>query len=327
MRIYDAYVAGRQSAALASAVHVGLFDVLAERALTPEALAQRLGAKPRPVALLARVLVAMGLLVQEGDRLALAHDTARYLVRGRPDWLGGLIELEVESFLDPRRVLDALERDAPSVYDGDDPWQVHQQDPARAQAFTEAMHSISASPARALARVLDLRGATRLLDVGGGSGVFAIELARAHPALRVTLFDLPEVCALAEGYVQRAGLSDRIDRVGGDLFREALPGDFEAALLSQILHDWPPARCAELLAAVHTALRPSGRVFLHEKLIRDDGTGPLANHLVDLDMLVWTEGQQWSEAGLVGLLEAAGFRHEATLPTEGYWSVVIGRKA
>ncbi len=324
-RVYDAYIAGRQSAALAAAVRVGLFDLLDAGPLAPGEIAARLGLSRRGVQLLVRVLGAMGLLALEDGRAALADDAREFLVRGRPEWLGGLIDLEIESYLTPERVLDALRSGSASVYGAEDPWRRHAQDPERARAFTAAMHSISARPAAALARSPELASARRVLDVGGGSGALSIALARAWPDVRCTIWDLESVCALAREYVATAGLVERVDAVAGDMFRDPFPPGHDVHLFSQILHDWPPETCRGLLARSHAALAPGGRIAVHEKLV---GPGaPLANALVDLDMLVWTEGQQWDFASLRDLLGAVGFRDATQAPTTGYWSAIFARKA
>jgi acetylserotonin N-methyltransferase len=320
-RIYDLYIAGRQSAALAAAVRLGVFAALDGTALEPAALAQRLGVHERPLAQLCRVLVAMRVLERDGPRLALAADSADVLVPGRPGALVGLIDLEVENFLSPALVLDAIRRDAPAVYGALDPWSAHASSPERARAFTRAMHDISAGPGAALARAVDFARGGRLLDLGAGSGALAIALARAWPQLECVLVDLPAICEHAREYVGRAGLAQRIATCPADFFADPLPGDFDAVLLSQVLHDWPRATGLRLLERARAALRPGGRVLIHEKLVDDSGREPLANALVDLDMLVWTQGQQYTPSGLRALLESAGFRDVSTRPTSGYWSL------
>ncbi len=324
-RIYDYYIASRQSAALAAAVRVGLFDALQERALDAAGLADQLGLARRPVALLARVLLAMGLLVERERKLELAEDSAEFLVRGRPRWLGGLIDLEVDHGTQPAMLLDALGRDAPSVYGEADPWQAHAGDPERAAAFTAAMHSISSLPADSLARVMDLSTCARLLDEGGGSGAVSIAFAREYHQLECVVWDLPVVCEQAAKFAADADLSARVKTFAGDFHADDFPGgdgnpEYDVILFSQILHDWSPETGAELLRKARAALPHGGRVVIHEKLVGPDA--PLANALVDLDMLVWTEGQQWTESGLRQALEAAGFSEIRCRPTTGYWSVV-----
>ncbi len=323
-RVYDAYIAGRQSVALAAAVRVGLFNALEAGPLTVEALAARIDRRERPVGLLVRVLRAMGLLQREGDRVRLSEEAAVYLVSGKPDSLAGLIDLEVERFPTPERVLEALRHDRATVYGETDPWERHAREPEQARRFTEAMHSISARPARTLARTLDLSTTRRLLDVGGGSGVVSIEIARAWPKLECVIWDLPTVCAVARRFVEENDVAERVRVLEGDMFADPFPRGFDAVGFSQILHDWSPGTGERLLRGAFDALEPGGLVFVHEKLVSADG--PLANALVDLDMLVWTEGQQYDSETLRALLKRAGFAAIERRATTGYWSVVTGRR-
>jgi acetylserotonin N-methyltransferase len=325
-RVYDAYIASRVSAALAASVRIGLFEALDERPRTAEELAQAVRLQQRPVDLLLAALLAMGLVDGDEGVFSLPPDASAYLVRGKPGWLGGLIMLELEHFLDPRTLLHALEHDQASVYGGKDPWAVHAADPSQAGAFTLAMHSISQRPAAGLARHCDFRGITRVLDIGGGSGVVAMSIAEAWPEVRCTVLEMPAVCPHTRHFVAEAGLSDRVEVVAGDMFDGDWPEGHDLVLFSQILHDWPPEMGLELLQNAFAVLPAGGRVLIHEKLVDDDGRGPLANALVNLDMLVWTEGQQYSMATLRPLLLKAGFEAVERQDTVGYWSVIEARK-
>lgn len=325
-RVYDAYISGRMAAALAASVRCGLFDLLAQEPLGEDAIATRLGFSPRGVRSLVTALLAIGLLEARADRIALSADAAEYLVRGKPGYLGALIELEVEHFLSPASLLAALARGSASVYGSADPWEQHAVDPEQARRFTEAMHSVSARPAAGLAEVVDFSHTQRLLDVGGGSGALSIAIAKRWPRVFCAIWDLSVVCNLASGYVVRAGVGTRVLCRPGDMFRDPFPAGFDAILFSQILHDWPPAKDAQLLQKAFAALPPGGMVLVHEKLVDEDRRSPLANALVNLDMLVWTEGQQLSEPELRALLERAGFIGIERKATAGYWSVMIGRR-
>jgi SAM-dependent methyltransferase len=326
-RVYDAYVAGRQSAALAVAVRIGLFELLeADGPLAEEAVRSRLGHHARPLRALLVSLKAMGLLEGDPSGYRLSADASDYLVRSKPGWLGGLIDLEIESFLSPAALLTALESGKPRVYGDIDPWEAHVQDPEKARAFTRAMHCISERPAAGLAEVVDFSGVNRLLDAGGGSGALSLAIAAAWPDIRCVVHDLEVVCPIAREYAEAAGLADRVTAEPGDLFADEYPAGYDAILFSQILHDWPPEKDAELLRKAHAALPPGGLILIHEKLVDDDGRGPLANALVNLDMALWTEGQQFTEKELRRMLEIAGFCKVERRATAGYWSVVTARK-
>ena len=327
-RVYDAYIAGRASAALAAGVRAGLFDLLdAEGPLASADIAARMGWSPRGARALVGALAAQGLLARGADgRVALTPEAAAYLVRGRRGSLAGLVDLEVDGFLSPRALLDALSADRASVYGGEDPWEAHARDPEKARAFTAAMHAISERPAAGVAEVLNTQGLRRVLDVGGGSGALSIALAARNPQLSCTIFDLPAVCPLALEYATGAGVAAQIEVAPGDMFKDPWPAGHDAVLLAQILHDWSFETGRDLLTKAHRCLPSGGRILVHEKLVADDQGGPLANVLVHLDMLVWTEGQQYSFAELQSALEETGFRDITRRATAGYWSLVEGCK-
>lgn len=326
--IYDAYIAARQSAALTVAVQIGLFERLDGAPADARGIAAHFDISPRAARSLALSLQGMGLLDRENGRYQPSESASHYLVKGKPDWLGGLIALEMEGFLTPKLLLDAMRRDGATVYGGDDPWAVHESDPAKAREFTAAMQSISVRPARALADAIDFAGRGQLLDVGGGSGVYALAVARRWEHMRCTVLDLPSVCEIAADYIALAGLSPRVDSTAGDILGDdPLPSGYDVILLSQILHDWSPETGAKLLRKAFEALPPGGLLLINEKLVDEISGEPLANALVGLDMLVWTEGQQYSEDMLTDALSAAGFESVEHTPTVGYWTVTSARRA
>lgn len=323
------YLASRQSALLAVAVHLGVFDLLDKISLTEQALAEHLELAPRGVDGLVVGLVALGLLRREGQRLSLEEEASRYLVPGKKGYLGGLIELEMTNCMTPAQLLTAMRTGRPGVYAGEpseDAWDVHEADPEKARAFTMGMHSISELPAEALATALDLTDCRKMLDIGGGSGVFVICALRRWPHLLGTVADLAAVCPVAEELFEAGGVGERADTIILDMFREDFPVGSDLILFSQIMHDWSVETNIALLEKAWRALPLGGRVVLHEKLLNEARSGPLANALVSLDMLYWTEGKQYTGRELKELLERAGFGQTTVTPTLGYWSAVVGTK-
>jgi SAM-dependent methyltransferase len=335
--IYDHYIAARASAALAVAVHTGFLTWLTEGPRTATEVGARFGWRPRPTDSFLTALTAMkilhrvkqpdpGAFFQPEDTYALTPEADAFLVPGRPEDLSGLIAMEFESFITPAGLLQAMERDAPQVYGASNPWATHEADRERARAFARAMRSISARPAHALVRLPLLAGRKHLLDVGGGSGIFAVACLKAWPDLSATVLEIPSVWPLAEELAREEGVEDRLRTVAADMFRDPWPAGADTILLSQILHDWRPEQGAELVRCSFEALPPGGLLLVHEKLLDAERREPLANALVGIDMLFWTEGQQYSEAQLRSLLEAARFRQVETARTSGYWTVTSAHK-
>jgi len=337
--VYDIYIANRASAALAVAVRLGVFQILAERPLTLHGLCGELHLERRPIDALLTVLVSLGLLRREGEgfggplggdggpRYVLTQIARDHLLPESPFYLGGLIDIENEHFVTPMALMEAMGRNKPQAYGDRDPWQTMLEDPEAAVSFTRAMHSISVRPAFGLAAAFEFANVRNLLDVGGGSGILAVAAAVRNPSLRATVLDLPPVIEVAREVIWDFGVADRVGVVASDMFKDPLPSGHDAILLSQILHDWPPQAARLLLRKVLDVLTPGGRVLIHEKLLNDRRDGPLANALVSVDMLFWTEGQQYSAPELHQLLQEAGFKGPETRPTVGYWSVTWAAKA
>jgi 3-hydroxy-5-methyl-1-naphthoate 3-O-methyltransferase len=171
-----------------------------------------------------------------------------------------------------------------------------------------------------------MENVTSLLDVGGGSGVFSIEIARANPQLSATILEIDTMCVAAQAYIDKAG-ADRVTTLACDMFRQDWPTGHDAHFFSNIFHDWSDETCRMLAAKSFAALPSGGRILLHEILMNDDGTGPLIPAAFSMLMLLGTKGKQFSLPELKGFLEGAGFVDvQAERTGGGYYSLVTARK-
>ena len=160
----------------------------------------------------------------------------------------------------------------------------------------------------ALARRIDFRPCRCLLDLGGGSGTYTVEILQHYPHLHAIIFDFPEVCRMADEVIRQAGLSERVRTVAGDYEHDALPGGPDVVLWSGNLHASSPERCARVLQQIYDLLPSGGRLLMHDYVLDDTRTGPLIPALLALHMtLVSAQGQVYSGAELRTLLTQAGF--------------------
>jgi cyclopropane fatty-acyl-phospholipid synthase-like methyltransferase len=179
---------------------------------------------------------------------------------------------------------------------------------------------------QALARKLDLSGQSRLLDIAGGSGIYACSLVAHHPQLRATVLEKKPVDAIASKAIARRGFADRISVVVADMFREPLPGDHDLHLFSNVLHDWDERLVKELLAKSFTSLPSGGMVLIHDMHINADKTGPLPVAAYSAMLATLTEGKCYSIAEMTSLLTNAGFRDVQFRPTAADRSVITAVK-
>lgn len=299
------------SKTLAAAEELDLFTRLSGTSgTTAGELAQALGLHPRPAEMLLTGCAALGLLEKADGRYRNSPLAESFLVRGRPYCFAGFVRM-LDKRLYPGwgRLTEAIRTNRPTTWDPDQQGSLFDgEDPAMLAHFWEAMHAISTFTARALAEAVDFGRWHRLLDVGGGSGAFDIELCRRYPHLQATVYDLPFVTEIAAGKVAAAGLGDRIATAPGDFFADpAFPQGHDAILLSMILHDWGEARNREILRKCHAALPPGGAVLVSELLVNEDKTGPAPAALMSLNMLIETEGRNYTPAEYGAWLSEAGF--------------------
>src|SRR5918995_1498232 len=290
---------------LAAAHDFDLFTRLSNGASTTcLELAQALGISPRPAEMLLTGCAALGLLEKPDGRYRNTPISEAYLVRGKPHYFGGWVEMaDKRLYAGWGKLTEALRTNQPttwdpavqsSLFDGEDPKML--------ALFWEAMHSLSTMTARKLGEAVDFGHFGRLLDIGGGSGAYDIELCKQYGALRATVFDLPHVAAIAAGKITEAGLTDRIEAAGGNFF-ERLPGDHDVHLLSMILHDWNEAKNRALLRRSFEALPSDGAVVISELLVNDEKTGPAPAALMSLNMLIETEGRNYTPTEYSAWLE------------------------
>jgi 2-hydroxy-4-(methylsulfanyl)butanoate S-methyltransferase len=303
------------SKALFAALELDVFTRLAARPLDVAALAARAGVPERRLRTLLHALSGLGLVVPGADGYANAPAAQRWLVRGAPGGFGEYYRLQVSRQIYP--ALEHLDAGLAGTGGAFDTLAGLLATPEEARTFTDAQHAGSLGAARVLAQRLDgaLDGTTRLLDVGGGSGAFAIALAERAPRLRATVLDLPEVVAVARRYRDEAGLADRIALLPGDAVHTDWPPDQDVVLMSYLLSALPEEAIDAVLGKARAALAPGGLLLVHDFMLDDPVPGapaaPLHAALWFLQYLAYhPDAVSFSAADLELRLRAHGFTTE-----------------
>jgi hypothetical protein len=207
-------------------------------------------------------------------------------------------------------------------------WERGEMPPDLAKMITAFMNAHSRAASMAVAQQPVFAGLRSVLDVGGGSGIFAISMAKAHAQLSATVLEIDTICTEADQYIAAAGIGSRVKTHPLNMFTQAWPPGFQAHFFSNIFHDWSEETCLLLARKSFEALPAGGRILLHEILMDDDGCGPAPCMAFSLLMLMGTKGRQYSLPELRQFLAAAGFVDiEAARTGGGYYSLVSARKA
>jgi hypothetical protein len=177
--------------------------------------------------------------------------------------------------------------------------------PEQAQQFQAAMSERTAAFAPSVAAGYEFAGLRTVADIGGGKGTLLAAILGAQSHLQGILFDLPFVVDTAAEVLGPAGVADRCAIVAGDMF-QGVPAGADAYLLANVLHDWDDANSVRILDACRRAMKVTGRVLIVERLIPDDLGDALPVLLSDLTMLVFSGGQERTNAEYSRLLTEAG---------------------
>lgn len=301
--------------ALFAALHLGVFSHLAKGPMTAEALGTAASIHPERARTLLTALAGLRLVGVKNGRFENSPAAESFLVKGAPFDFGDYLRLQVDRQM--YRLLDqiepalrgALPETATASYAQ---WFA---DADAARLYSESQHAGSLGPARTLARRVDLSRARSYLDVGGGTGAFAITLCAANPALSATVVDFPNVADLGAGYVDRAGLSDRISYIRGNALETPWPGGQDALLMSYLLSGVPGDAHPGLLRRAFETLAPGGRILIHDFVVHADRRGPKNAALWQLQHTAFTpEARSLDDATLRNDLAEAGFERIEIAP-------------
>jgi demethylspheroidene O-methyltransferase len=182
-------------------------------------------------------------------------------------------------------------------------------------AYTALMAASQPLVAEEVLDAIDVGRHHALLDLGGGNGTFARAAARRAPRLAITVFDLPDVAALAQARLVEAGLGDRAKAVGGDFIAGPLPQGADLATLVRVLHDHDDDAVRAILANVRRALAPGGTLIVAEPMSGTAGAAPVADAYFGLYLMAMGQGRPRSPEELSALLTEAGFETPRLLPT------------
>src|SRR5262245_61354311 len=301
------------SKVLFTALDLDLFGLLAGGAKSADQLAADTRLLPKRLEILLTACVGLGLLVKQGESYTNAPASQSYLVRGAPSYFGDYYRFQIDRQVYPAfaRLPEALRGERADFYR-------LMEDPDEALSFSRGQHAGSLGPAAVLARIVDLKEARRLLDVGGGSGAFSITLCRRFPELRATILDFPAVQTVAAAFVHEAGLSERITFTPGNALSTSWPAGQDVILLSYLLSAVSALGVDQLLTRAFGALAPGGRVVLHDFMVDDDGRGPATAALWLVNALVIDpDVARLSPSLLEARLRARGFegfQHAEVIP-------------
>jgi predicted O-methyltransferase YrrM len=195
-----------------------------------------------------------------------------------------------------------------------------------ATTITAAMDARGRFLGPALAEAVDDVPMQRILDVGGGSGIYGAALADRRPERQVDVLERPPVDAAARALLADRGYSGRVGVRTGDMLA-ALPDGYDTHLYSHVLHDWDEKDVRRMFARSFESLPADGWLLIHDTHIDADKSGPLPVAEYSVLLMQATEGKCWSVGELADMLTDNGFHLVECRPTAADRSVVLARRS
>lgn len=313
-----------QSAALMAAVEIGVFTAISKGAGTYEEVAKAVDIHPTNAERLMVMLCAASLLEKSDGRHRNAPDVERFLVEGEPGYMGPWITFTKPQWNEWGRLSDHLRVKSLKVMGSIETFTV-----ADARLYHNATYSIGMGAGRRFVRQVDLSERKRIMDIGGGSGAYCIAAAKAHPAIRAVVLDLPVVCEVARDFIAENGVSDRVEAQPCNFTRDAFPSDCDVAIMASNLPMYGREMIASVIRKAHDALLAGGEMHLIGETTNNERTGPWGPAYWGLGQAVSDSlGLAHSEADVLKYFREAGFKDVAVHEfIAGALSRITGTKA
>lgn len=287
---FEAVGAHQRTASIKAAIELEVFTAIGEGHATEAELAKRCEASERGIGILCDYLVALKFLTKDGPSYGLTPDSAMFLDRRSPAYLGGTTDFTLSPMaFDAWKDVAAAVRHGGTVTPGEGT--LAPEHPVWVE-FARAMAPMMQIPARLMAEELggDPGSAIKVLDIAAGHGAFGIALAQRNPKAEIVAVDWPNVLEVAEENAEGAGVSDRHRSLPGSAFDVDFGGGYDVVLITNFFHHFDPPTCETLMRKVHAALAEGGRAATLEFIPDDGHTSPPEPVSFSLRMLISTPG-------------------------------------
>jgi ubiquinone/menaquinone biosynthesis C-methylase UbiE len=326
-RIFETLNAYQKTAALKTAIELDVFSAIADGATTQASIAERCEASERGIRILCDYLVINGFLLKNGQEYALADDSAVFLNRRSPAYIGAAANfLALPEMVNLYQELTAIVRAGTSLKGEQS---TNEPDSSKWVEFARSMSNLQLMTAVALAESLGASAGEKwkVLDVAAGHGMYGVMIAKQNPNAEIFALDWPEVLKVAHENAETAGVAARHHHLPGSAFDVDFGKDYDIVLLTGFLHHFDPQTIATILRKVHAALKPGGRAVTVEFVPNEDRVSPPAPAAFSMIMLGNTRaGDAYPYSEYDQMFRNSGFTLNELRRSPGPQSFIISKK-
>lgn len=306
--LFQTINAYQRTEALRAAIELEVFTAIGEGKTTAQAIAQRTEASERGTRILCDFLCIIGFLTKAGNIYALTPDSAMFLDKNSPAYMGSATEFMLSPMLTAgfKDFTAAVRKggvtaSAEGTIAPDHPVWVD---------FARAMAPMMALPAELMAKLVnpEAKQKLKILDIAAGHGLYGIAFAKNNPQAEIVALDWANVLEVAKENASKAGVADRYSTIAGSAFDVEYGEGYDLILLTNFLHHFDPPTCEKLLRKVRAALADGGRAVTLEFIPNEDRITPPESAGFSVMMLGSTPaGDAYTYPELERMMAAAGF--------------------
>ncbi|MDY6844987.1 MAG: methyltransferase [Thermodesulfobacteriota bacterium] len=312
---------------ICAVAHLDCFTFLNNCAMTFEQICENFNTAPRPTDVMLSLFLAMELIEKVGIEYKLTDISREYLVS---DSAASLVPYYASLKHRPqcKEFLSVLRTGKPARWSSNEAgtnWIESMQDDQFADEYTAAMDSRGVFLAQKLAEHINLRHYSSLLDVAGGSGIYACSISHKYKHLHATVLEIPPVDTAATRSIESKEMSDRVHVIAGDMFTE-IPKHFDVHLFANVFHDWNSDAVQKLAKNSFASLRSHGSIVVFDAHLNKDKNGPLSVAEYSCLLMHSTEGRCYSTREIDEILQEVGFTNISVAAIAADRTAIIGNK-
>jgi len=311
----------QKSRVLLTAIELEIFTILGENKKGAEEIARVLNADPKGTYRLLCALVAMGFLEKEKESFKNTPTACQYLDQKSPDFMW-MLKHTANKWDSWSSLTDAVR--VGSSVSGE---KKKRRGKKWSEAFIGAMHYRARHDADELVNALGFENTQSMLDVGGGSGVYAMAFCRRNPGMRASVLDLPGIVSITQGYIKEAGMEDCVRTIPGSYHTADFGNGYDLVLMSAIIHINSPEENIQLIARGAQGLNKGGRLVIRDFILNEDRVSPLQSVLFSLNMLTATQGgDTYTEKEMSDWMAKAGLGSIQRIDYANRQNLIVGVK-
>lgn len=320
MRISSAYW---HSSVLHVAHSLDVFSALAAGPATAREMAKKCHADERGMELILIACVGLGLLNKRGESFSNAPVAQTFLVKGAPRYQGGIVSMFADWVSAWAKLKDAVVQGKPAVE------KQHDKGDEATRTYIMGMLYRGIPQAQLLAEEVPLTGRKKMLDVGGGPGIFSIVLTEKTPGLKADILDLPQTLRVTRDIIKDFHALDRVSTKEGSYLEDRFGAGYDVVLLSSMISQEGPEVIKGIIKKSFDALASGGLILIQEQFLETDKSGPLLAALIGINQLIHTPaGRAYSAKEVADWAAEIGFKDLSfrPLPDPSPFTLIQGVK-